>query len=55
MATKRCADCGFKFETTKGGGNAKVCPTCRQARKDKWRRDKEKMKPTPKTGKIEGF
>jgi len=55
MATKRCADCGFKFDTIKGGGNAKVCLTCRQARKDKWRRDREKLKPRPKTGKIDGF
>ena len=41
---KKCADCFFKFEPNKGGENAKVCPSCRQARKDKWRRDKEKMK-----------
>jgi len=44
MTTKRCADCCFKFETAKGGGNAKVCPSCRQARKVKWRKDQEEMK-----------
>jgi len=37
---KRCAVCFFKFVTRKGGGNAKVCPNCRQARKDKWRKYK---------------
>lgn len=55
MTIKRCSDCHFKFETIKGGGNAKVCPSCRQARKDKWRKDKEKAKPTPKSGKIDSF
>lgn len=63
MTIKRCADCSFKFETSKRGGMAKVCPSCRQGRKDKWRRDKadtrkkEEVKmqgePTPNSGKTQ--
>ena len=42
MGTKRCADCFFKFEAARA--NAKVCPSCRQGRKDKFRKGKEEMK-----------
>ena len=55
MAIKRCADCSFKFETSSKGNMAKVCPSCRQGRKDKCHRDQEKKKPTPKSGKPTGF
>ena len=33
----RCADCSFKFEAA--NGRAKVCPSCREGRKSKWRKD----------------
>ena len=50
---KRCVDCGFKFKTDRG--QTKRCKVCRLAKADKWRRDQDKSKPTPKSGKIQGF
>lgn len=39
----RCTDCLFKFEPNMKGRQAKVCPSCRKGRKDKWHRDKAKL------------
>jgi hypothetical protein len=36
----RCADCSFKFEAA--SGRNKVCPSCKEGRKDKWRKDNSK-------------
>lgn len=51
---RKCTRCGFKFEQEHGRGRpASNCPTCRQARKDKWRKDQETQKSVGKKVKNE--
>ena len=51
----RCEGCQFKFEQNTKGRKAKFCQTCRQDRADRWKKEQDKKKSTPKGGGIEGY